>query len=76
MDTGGVPFLTFSDPAEKDRFAIYTLDDGGTIVVLRDAQGNSRVSLITSAQGHGVMSIKDHAGAFTFVAPTVSSSKP
>jgi hypothetical protein len=76
METGGMPFLTFSDPAEKDRFAIYTMDDGGTTVVLRDAQAKSRVSLSTSAQGHGVMSIQDQAGAFRFLAPMTSSVKP
>lgn len=76
LETGGAPFLTFSDPAEKDRFAIYTMDDGGTTVDLRDAKANSRISLRTSAQGHGVMSIQDQAGAFRFLAPTISSVKP
>ena len=74
--TAGVPFLTFSDPAEKDRFAIYTMDDGGTTVDLRDAAAKSRVALRTSAQGHGVISIQDQSGAFRFLAPTASSVKP
>lgn len=70
METGGVPFLTFADPSEKDRLAVYAMHDGGTTIALRDAASRDRVRVATSGYGHGVIAIQDQERTFSFLAPT------
>lgn len=71
--TDGIPLLGLADSNGIDRFVVYAMGDGSTVLEMRDAASRRRVGMTTTTNGQAILSINDASRRVQFVAPTAPS---
>jgi hypothetical protein len=76
MVTGGIPLMSMADENGLDRFVLYTMGDGSSVLEMRDSSSNRRLSLNTMKIGQAIIQIADANGQSQFLVPSPPTKNP